>query len=90
MTVFHCGMTVLCWSQPLVAGVLATTAFDANTGLSVGGSNALLGVFGAMITYSALNIEPDWNRNGFTVRLLYMVRRCKLKPDLKRAFIARH
>jgi len=34
------------------AGVLATTALDANTGLSVGGSNALLGVFGAMITYS--------------------------------------
>lgn len=36
----------------------------------MGGSNALLGVFGAMSVYTLLNIEPDWNRRGCALRLL--------------------
>ena len=52
------------------AGVLATVALDPNTVLTVGGSNAMMGVFGAMCVYSLLNIEPDWNKRGCALRSL--------------------
>lgn len=42
--------------------------FDATR--QVGGSNAMLGVFGAMCVYSLLNIEPEWNPRGCALRLI--------------------
>ena len=53
-------------------GVLTVTAFDPNTALSVGGSDAVFGVFGATCAYSLINIEPEWNRKGCYVRCMQM------------------
>lgn len=53
-------------------GVLTVTAFDPNTSLSVGGSDAIFGIFGAACAYSLINIEPEWNRRGCYVRCLQM------------------
>lgn len=39
--------------------------------LTVTSSDGLMGVFGALLLYSAMNIENEWNQRGFTVRLLY-------------------
>ena len=55
------------------AGVLAVTTFDPNTALSVGGSDAIFGVFGAVAAYSAVNAEPEWNPNGVAHRAFVML-----------------
>ena len=64
LTVYVCSST---------AGVLAVAALDANTGLGVGGSDAVFGVFGAMAAFSAINAEPEWNPNGVAYRSLQML-----------------
>ena len=51
-------------------GGIGSMAFDPTT-LHVTSSDGLMGVFGALLLYSALNVENEWNLRGFTVRLLY-------------------
>ena len=51
-------------------GGIGSMALDATT-LHVTSSDGLMGVFGALLLYSALNVENEWNLRGFTVRLLY-------------------
>lgn len=34
-------------------------------------SDGLMGVFGVLLFYSALNVENEWNFRGFIVRLFY-------------------
>ena len=41
--------------------------------LTVGSSNALLGVFGAFVAYSAINVESDWNSRGEAVEVDYVL-----------------
>ena len=53
-------------------GSLVTTATDADTNLTVGGGDALLGVVGAMCVYILINVEPDWNRAGCYTRCITM------------------
>ena len=52
------------------AGGIGSLAMEPST-LHVTSSDGLFGVFGALLLYSALNFENEWNYRGFTVRLLY-------------------
>jgi membrane associated rhomboid family serine protease len=66
-------MFVVIYVCTSAVGVLSVCAFDANTNLSVGGSDAIFGVFGAVAAYSAINAEPEWNPNGVAYRALQML-----------------
>jgi len=52
------------------AGGIGSLAMESTT-LHVTSSDGLFGVFGALLLYSALNVENEWNYRGFTVRLFY-------------------
>jgi len=47
---------------------MGSMALDSTT-LHVTSSDGLFGVFGAMLMYSAMNVENEWNNRGFTTRL---------------------
>ena len=50
-------------------GGVASMALDPSK-LHVASSDGLMGVLGALLLYSALNVENEWNPAGFTTRLL--------------------
>ena len=50
-------------------GGVASMAMDPSK-LHVASSDGLMGVLGALLLYSALNVENEWNPSGFTTRLL--------------------
>jgi len=50
-------------------GGVASMALDPSK-LHVASSDGLMGVLGALLLYSALNVENEWNPSGFSTRLL--------------------
>ena len=50
-------------------GGVASMALDPSK-LHVSSSDGLMGVLGALLLYSALNVENEWNPSGFSTRLL--------------------
>ena len=51
------------------AGAIATLAFDDNSKVIAGSSGAVFALYGAILTYTILNLESGWNQRGFTTRL---------------------
>jgi membrane associated rhomboid family serine protease len=51
------------------AGAIATLAFDDNSKVIAGSSGAVFALYGAILTYTVLNLESGWNQRGFTTRL---------------------
>ena len=51
-------------------GAIATLAFDDSSKLIAGSSGAVFALYGAILTYTVLNLESGWNQRGFTTRLL--------------------
>jgi len=52
------------------SGAISTIFLDDASKVIAGSSGALFALYGAILTYTALNLESDWNRRGFTTRLL--------------------
>ncbi|CAL6349666.1 unnamed protein product [Bathycoccus prasinos] len=50
-------------------GAIATLAFDDSSKLIAGSSGAVFALYGAILTYTVLNLESGWNQRGFTTRL---------------------
>ena len=51
-------------------GAITTLAFDDSSKLIAGSSGAIFALYGAILTYTVLNLESGWNQRGFTTRLL--------------------
>ena len=50
-------------------GAITTLAFDDSSKLIAGSSGAVFALYGAILTYTVLNLESGWNQRGFTTRL---------------------
>ena len=51
-------------------GAITTLAFDDSSKLIAGSSGAVFALYGAILTYTVLNLESGWNQRGFTTRIL--------------------
>ena len=52
-----------------MGGAITTLAFDDNSKVIAGSSGAVFALYGAILTYTVLNLESGWNQRGFTTRL---------------------
>ena len=50
-------------------GAITALAFDDNSKVIAGSSGAVFALYGAILTYTVLNLESGWNQRGFTTRL---------------------
>ena len=52
-----------------MGGAITALAFDDNSKVIAGSSGAVFALYGAILTYTVLNLESGWNQRGFTTRL---------------------
>ena len=52
-----------------MGGAITTLTFDDNSKVIAGSSGAVFALYGAILTYTVLNLESGWNQRGFTTRL---------------------